>query len=123
MRPSLFLLLAGLALAGSLATPARAQTRPRARPDSSIAFPSASDRRWQVGLVRADRLQHGSLSAVLAASLRLAGRSRAEAFALTFTLGALKEVRDARASKFDIVDLAADASGAALGSRTSATTR
>ncbi len=123
MRPPLPSLLAGFLVAGCLAAPARAETRQDAGADSTIAFPSAADRRWQVGLVRADRLQHGSLSAVLAASLRLAGRSRAEAFALTLALGALKEARDARATRFDFVDLAADATGAALGSRTGSTTR
>lgn len=123
MRTTLSRLLAVAALA-LVATPARAaSTPPAAAPDSAIAFPTAADRRWQVGLLRRDRLQHGSLSAVLAASLRLAGRSRGEAFAATLALGALKELRDARGDRFDPVDLAADAAGAALGARTATTTR
>ncbi|MBI5168910.1 MAG: hypothetical protein HZA61_05455 [Candidatus Eisenbacteria bacterium] len=85
------------------------------RPDSTIAFPSAADRRWQTGLVRRDRLQHASLSFVLAGAARTAGRPRGEAFALSLSAGVLKEVRDARHDRFDLVDLAADALGAALG--------
>lgn len=81
----------------------------------AIAFPSPADRRWQTGFVRRDRLQHASLSFVLAGACRTAGRPRGETFACTLSLGVLKELRDARRSKFDCVDLAADALGAALG--------
>jgi hypothetical protein len=86
-----------------------------APPDSAIAFPSARDRRWQVGLARRDRLQHGSLSFTLAAIARAAGASRAQAFALTLALGAAKEALDARTTAFDPIDLTADAAGGALG--------
>ncbi len=82
----------------------------------AIAFPSPADRRWQTGFARRDRLQHASLSFVLAGACRTAGRPRGEAFAFTLSLGVLKEVRDARHGTFDVVDLAADAIGAALGS-------
>lgn len=82
----------------------------------AIAFPSPADRRWQTGFARRDRLQHASLSFVLAGACRTAGRSRAQSFAFTLSLGVLKEARDARRSRFDVVDLAADAVGAALGS-------
>ncbi|MFN8588072.1 MAG: hypothetical protein U0704_09770 [Candidatus Eisenbacteria bacterium] len=112
-----------LLVAALLACTGSARAHAAAPADSSIAFPSPADRRWQVGLARADRLQHGSLSAVLAAGLRLAGRSRGEAFAATLALGVLKELRDSRRTEFDVVDLGADAAGAALGSRTTTTTR
>ncbi|MCC6650798.1 MAG: hypothetical protein IT348_06585 [Candidatus Eisenbacteria bacterium] len=119
-RPSVFtpllatlLVFPALAAAGA-AAPARAGSAP----DSAIAFPSARDRRWQVGPVRRDRLQHGSLSFTIAAIARAAGASRAQAFALTLALGAAKEIRDARGTGFDGVDLAADAAGAALGAST-----
>jgi hypothetical protein len=67
------------------------------------------------GLLRADRLEHASLSFTLAAGVGLTGRSRAEALALSFTLGFVKELRDRRHSRFDPVDLTADAIGATLG--------
>ena len=44
----------------------------------AIAFPSPADRRWQTGFVRRDRLQHASLSFVLAGACRTAGRRCAE---------------------------------------------
>ncbi len=89
-----------------------------AAPDSAIAFPAARDRRWLVGPARRDRLQHGSLSFTIAAIARAAGATRAQALALTLALGVAKECRDARETKFDGVDLAADAAGAVLGAST-----
>lgn len=110
-------LVLALSCAGNVT---RAHAEGSAAPSDSatraIAFPSAADRRWQTGFARRDRLQHASLSFVLAGACRTAGRTRGESFAFTLSLGVLKEVRDARRSKFDVVDLAADAIGAALGS-------
>ncbi len=113
-RPLATTLLLALALA--TARPARAQA-----PADSSATPTAPTRpaprvrAWQVGLLRADRLQHASLSFTLAAGIGLAGRPRAEALGITLALGVLKELRDARSDRFDPADLAADATGAALG--------
>ncbi len=104
-----------LALGAILCASAPALARAAAGPDSVIAFPSAADRRWQTGLLRHDRLQHASLSFVLAGAARTAGRPRGESFALSLSAGVLKEARDARHGSFDFVDLAADALGAALG--------
>ena len=67
------------------------------------------------GWSRPDRLRHASLSFTLASAAGLSGRSRGEAFAITFALGVAKEGRDARGARFDWGDLAADACGAALG--------
>lgn len=115
------IVLPAFVLAFSCALPApRARAEGAATPADTtaraIAFPSAADRRWQTGFARRDRLQHASLSFVLAGACRTAGRSRGESFAFTLSLGVLKEVRDARRTRFDVVDLAADAIGAALGS-------
>jgi hypothetical protein len=67
------------------------------------------------GLLRADRLQHASLSFTLAAAAGLCGRARGEAVAFSFTLGFAKELHDGRRGRFDPIDLAADAIGATLG--------
>lgn len=120
MRTSPIVLpFAALALSCALSVP-RARAEGTASPADSasraIAFPSAADRAWQTGFARRDRLQHASLSFVLAGACRTAGRSRGESFAFTLSLGVLKEARDARRTKFDVVDLAADAIGAAIGS-------
>lgn len=83
--------------------------------DSLAAFPPPRVRTWQTGLARPDRLQHASLSATLAAGATAAGARPLAAFAGTLALGLLKECWDARATRFDAVDLAADAAGAACG--------
>ena len=94
---------------------------PAPSPDSARpASVRTSMHSWQTGLLRTDRLQHASLSFTLAAGAGLAGASRARAFALTFALGTAKEVHDGRHGRFDVVDLAADAVGAALGALASA---
>lgn len=64
------------------------------------------------GLVRADRLQHASLSFTLAAGLTVATRARAAAAGITLALGFAKELWDARREGADLVDLLADAAGA-----------
>lgn len=95
--------------------PARAAAGADAAADSLAAFPPPRVRAWQTGLARPDRLQHASLSGTLAAGATAAGARPLAAFAGTFALGLLKECWDARATRFDAVDLAADAAGAALG--------
>lgn len=96
----------------ALAPAARAEGAPA---DSAAAYPPPRVRAWQVGLARADRLQHASLSFTLAAGAAAASRRPAAAFAGVLALGLAKEFRDARRGRFDAVDLAADAAGAALG--------
>ena len=107
---------AALALALAIApAPAHAGAPAAARADSALAFPDARVRGWQLGVTRADRLQHASLAFTLAAGATLASRRPLESFAGTLALGLAKELWDARITTFDPADLAADAAGAALG--------
>ncbi len=78
-------------------------------------LPPPEVRAWQVGLLRPDRLQHASLSATLALGIGLATRRAGAGLAGALTLGLAKEVWDRHRSGFDIVDLTADALGAAAG--------
>lgn len=102
-------------LAGLLAAAAPAARAAGAPADSAAAYPPPRVRAWQVGLARADRLQHASLSFTLAAGAAVASRQPGAAFAGALALGLAKEAWDARRGGFDPVDLAADAAGAALG--------
>lgn len=134
-RAAAWILLAGLLLPAwpqaAHAADESAATEVAAAPDSAAGVPAgtpspafadtllrglaAGDRAGVRGLLRADRLQHGSLSFTLAASAGLGGRSRAEALACTLALGLVKELHDGRHGRFDPVDLAADLVGATLG--------
>lgn len=78
-------------------------------------LPPAELRAWQVGLLRPDRLQHGSLSFTCALALTLLTRRPAAGAAGTLVLGFGKEVWDRHRTGFDAVDLTADAVGAGLG--------
>ncbi len=64
------------------------------------------------GLLRADRLQHASLSLTLGLSFGLMARSPRLGFAAALATGVAKELYDARHEGFDVGDLAADALGA-----------
>jgi hypothetical protein len=108
-------LAAALALALALAAAPAGAAVPAAGPDSTLAFPSASVRGWQLGWARPDRLQHASLSFTLAAGATLASRRPLPSFAGVLALGLAKELWDARVTAFDPADLAAGAAGAALG--------
>lgn len=104
----------------AIATAALAQGDPAPPPapafgDTLLRVLERSEAGGPRGLLRADRLQHASLSFTLAASAGLGGRSRAEAFGFTLALGLAKELHDGRSGRFDPVDLAADVLGAALG--------
>lgn len=101
-------MLLGFALAAPREAPAAAA-------DSTTAYPPPRVRAWQVGLVRADRLQHASLSFTLAAGATLVSRRPGASFAGALALGLAKELWDRRAGRFDATDFAADAAGAALG--------
>lgn len=109
-----FPLAATIALAFALGCCARPCVA-RAAADSLAAAPAARVRAWQCGLLRADRLQHASLSFTLAAGAGVAGARALPAFGGTLALGLAKELLDARRTRFDPADLAADLAGAALG--------
>jgi hypothetical protein len=86
-----------------------------AAPVDSVALPPPEVRAWQTGLVRPDRVQHAALSATLGLAAGLATERPWAGFGVAFGLGLAKEVRDRRHGGFDVVDLAADGIGAALG--------
>lgn len=107
----------GLLALALIMTPAPASAEPFAADSlrSGAAFPAPQVRAWQVGLVRPDRLEHASLSFVLAGALLVAGREPAAAGAITLAAGLGKELWDRRGvSGFDGIDLVADATGIAL---------
>jgi hypothetical protein len=106
------------AAAADTASSAPPQARTAAAADTIAArTPAAAPRlhAWPAAVVRSDRLQHASLSFTLAAGTGLAGGTRAQAFGIILALGVAKELHDGRHGRFDVVDLAAGAAGAALG--------
>jgi hypothetical protein len=106
--------LAVLVVVLVLTVPARAQEPGATPPDSVSAsppFPSERARGWQTGLVRADRLQHASLSFAIGCGAGLVTERPAAGAAIALSLGVAKELVDDR---FDRGDLLADALGAAL---------
>jgi len=70
-------------------------------------------RRARPGLLRGDRLQHAGLSLTLAAGLIVLFHDRAAGGGVTLALGVAKEIWDAGHGGADLVDLLADAAGAA----------
>jgi len=95
----------------SLAAPAGRASAP----DSIVvSFPPPRVRAWQVGLVRGDRIEHASLSFALTSALIIVTRSRAAGAATALAFGVGKELWDQRTSRFDPVDLTADAVGVGL---------
>lgn len=108
----LTVLLLALVLAPSVARAERDSTT------TSVAalapFPSPEVRRWQVGLLRPDRLEHASASFVATAILVLATRDARAAAGIGLAAGVAKEWHDRNGpSGFDTMDLAADALGVA----------
>lgn len=104
-----------LAFAAALSfAPATARAGASA-PADSLEAAAPANAAWRRGLLRADRLEHASLSFTLAAAAGIGGRARGEAFAFTIAIGTGKELHDGRHGSFDVLDLAADAVGAALG--------
>src|SRR6185369_16782500 len=79
-----------------------------------VSFPSPRVRAWQVGLVRGDRMEHASLSFALTSALIIVTRNRAASAATALAFGVGKELWDQRTSRFDPVDLTADAVGVGL---------
>jgi len=84
---------------------------------SSLLLPRADEGSW----LRADRQVHFAGSLAIAASLRVEGRSRAEAVVGTFAIGVAKEIYDAALKPRRLTrgasrkDLAADLLGALAG--------
>jgi hypothetical protein len=95
---------------------AEVRAQPAARDSSAapVPLPPPAVRRWQVGLLRPDRLQHGSLSMTLGLAAGLLSRRPAAGAAAGLGLGLVKELLDIRGGEggFDVVDLCADALGA-----------
>jgi hypothetical protein len=86
----------------------------RLEPRPAPTFPDENARAWQVGLLRPDRMRHVSLAFALGLSIGLASQSPSAAVIGSLTLGVAKELWDLRAGTgFDVVDLTADAVGAA----------
>jgi hypothetical protein len=79
------------------------------------ALPDPRARLWQTGILRGDRLQHGSLSMTLALASGLVTRDAAIGLGLSLAFGLAKEIYDIRGNGFDPVDLVADALGAVVG--------
>jgi hypothetical protein len=99
--------LGGLALLAVLAcSPLPAAAGP--------ALPPAAARAWQTGLLRADRLEHASLSFTVGLGVGVLSKQPAAGAASALGLGLAKELRDRRHGGFDPVDLLADAIGAGL---------
>jgi hypothetical protein len=82
---------------------------------SSPPLPPPAVRAVQTGALAPDRLQHAGLALALGAGAGAASGEPAVAAAFPLALGLVKEAMDARGSgRFDAVDLAADAAGAAI---------
>ena len=86
----------------------------RLEPRPAPGFPDDNARAWQVGLLRPDRMRHASLAFALGLSIGLASQSPSAGVIGSLTLGVAKELWDLHAGTgFDVVDLTADAIGAA----------
>ena len=113
--PRAIMVAGALTLVASIAPLARAagDAEPASTPPEARELPPPDARPWQTGLLRADRLEHASLSLTLGLGAGLATRKPAVAVIVPATLGFAKEVADRRHGGFDVVDLAADLIGAA----------
>jgi len=81
---------------------------------ASPPLPSPHVRAWQVGLLRPDRLQHVTLSYTSGLMVGFASEAPAAAAASALAIGVAKELWDLhRGGRFDPLDLAAAAVGAA----------
>jgi len=69
---------------------------------------------WQTGVLRADRLQHASLTFSAGLAGGLATQRVGTVIGIGAVLGIGKELLDMRTTHFDWGDLAADATGAGL---------
>ena len=89
-------------------------TRASAQADHAPPSIPSRVRAWQTGLLRADRLQHLSLAFTVGLGTGLVTREPASAAGVALGLGLSKEIRDRRHTRFDRLDLLADAVGATL---------
>ena len=99
-------------LPGPVSAFARAAEPPLATPpDGPLAAAPPATPAGFAG-VGADKFQHASLSAAIGVGAGVTTRSSVAALAVPLTLGLAKELRDRRHTRFDALDLAADAIGA-----------
>jgi uncharacterized protein YfiM (DUF2279 family) len=93
--------------------PSPARAKGASRDSTAVPFPAASVRRWQSGVLRADRLQHASLTMTLGLAAGLITRKTGVATCTGLGLGLAKELYDMRrgGSGFDATDLLADGLG------------
>jgi hypothetical protein len=89
------------------ATTARAEDGPGMAPP----FPDPEVRGWQVGILRPDRMQHGTLAFTAGSLVGLPCRSPGAALISSASLALGKELWDARQGRFDVVDLTASLLG------------
>jgi hypothetical protein len=95
-----------------LAPPTPAWAEPSSDPPATT--PPARVRAWQTGFMAPDRWQHASLALTLGLGAGAAGARPAVALVGASALGLAKELHDARRTRFDPIDLAADVCGAAV---------
>ena len=103
-------------IAPGVLRPTSAFARPAALPlttpaADSLSAPVAAPPPGFAG-AGADKFQHASLSAAIGIGAGVLTRSSVAALAVPLALGLAKEVRDRRHTRFDALDLAADAVGA-----------
>lgn len=106
-----FAVLAAMVLLA--AAPVHGDPVAEAPPPAVREFPDARVRAWQLGLLRADRLQHVGFSYTSGLMVGLTSEQPVAAAATALTLGLAKELWDAAHDRFDAVDLLADLVGAA----------
>jgi hypothetical protein len=86
---------------------------PPARADAARTPPPAEVRAWQTGLLRADRIEHLSLSWTLGLAAGFLTRRPEVALGGVAAIGFAKEIADRNRTGFDGLDLAADLVGGA----------
>jgi hypothetical protein len=106
-------LLASLGLTRPARADGPAVSEPVGPVSSAATFPKPEVRVWQMGLMRADRLQHVTFSYTAGLMLGLTSQEPLAAASGAMVIGLAKELWDARTGRFDSLDLVADALGAA----------
>ena len=101
-RSRMFIATILIATAVGVAT-ARAEDGPGMPP----SFPDPEVRAWQVGILRPDRIQHGTLAFTAGSLVGLPTRSPGAALISSASVALGKELWDARQGRFDVVDLTA----------------
>ena len=80
----------------------------------ALAMSADDVREWQTGVFAPDKLEHASLAFTSGFGIGVLSRRPAAALGGALALGIVKELWDARRTRFDPGDLAADAVGASL---------